>query len=325
MTRGPAGLVLASLVGLAGPTLACSDGGPETVVTVDGVEIPTDRFDALHTDVGSLDDLDRAGGVVLLILREAFVSQAEDQLGLSLDQSDVDAAYQEALLPLQERGEPSEVLAQRNETEDRLLVNTELDLISEAVGADLVRTEGPGFDLAAAEERYLLDNAEVCLRHIQLADGDDGQAVLARLADGEDFEAVAREVSIDPFVSQESGIGAGGDLGCAAPAALPIGLDTAVLDLPLDEITGPVASAMGGHIVEVTGRTEPDLVAEHDQVLEAAVPVQGPELFRLWAVEVLGQIDVEVDPSFGRWAVLPETDPVPTVVPPNRYDDIIEP
>jgi hypothetical protein len=46
-------------------------------------------------------------------------------------------------------------------------------------------------------------------------------------------------------------------------------------------------------------------------------------MFRLWAVDVLQTIDVELDAAYGRWAVLPETDPVPTVVSPDLYGSII--
>jgi len=38
---------------------------------------------------------------------------------------------------------------------------------------------------------------------------------------------------------------------------------------------------------------------------------------------VLNTIEVDVDEAYGRWGVLPETDPVPTVVPKYRFGDII--
>ena len=313
--------IVGTLVILAVVASSCSDGTTATVV--DGVEIAADDIAQLHIEFDDLDDDERAGSLVLTILREAFGSRAASDLGLPLDDAAVEVAFQERVEAFEGRGGVDTVLATVNQTPERLRIEAELDTIRDSVAAELVRSEAEGFDLEGAHEGYLLVEAEVCIRQIQLQSGPDFDVAMGRLAAGEEFADVARDVSIDPFVAREDGVGAGGDLGCSAPNALPVGLDAATLTAPLNEPTGPVVADTGLYLLEVYERTAPELADVRDEVLEFAVDQQGPDLFRLWAVDVLQTIDVEVSSEFGTWGMLPETDPVPTVVPDYRSGDII--
>lgn len=306
---------------LAGLATACAGSTEATVV--DGVEITTDDMAALHVDFDELDDDERAGSALLLILREAFGARASNELNLSLDSAAVENAYQERVEGFVGRGGVDIALAAMNQTPERLRMESELDTIRDSVAAELVRSESAGFDLASAYEGYLLAEAEVCIRQMQLPSGSDFDVVVDRLEAGEEFADVARDVSVDPFVAREEGVGAGGDLGCSAPNALPGGLDTATLTAPLNEPTGPVIADTGIYLLDVYERSAPELADVRDEVIEFGVEQQGPDLFRLWAVDVLQTIDVDVSDEFGTWAMLPETDPVPTVVPPYRKNDII--
>ena len=314
---------LASVVLVALFGAACSSSS-DTAVTIDGVEIPKTEFDSLHADVAELDDDTRAGTMLLLILREAFTTRARTELGLEAAPDDVEAAYFAEIEPLEARGELTAVLAARNQTAARIRLTSLLDTLRDDVGAHLVRTESGTFDLELAVDDYLLETAEVCLRQIQLAGASDFDVVVSRIAAGEEFASVARELSIDPFVSRDEGVGAGGDLGCSAPNALPPGLDIATLDAPLNEVTGPVISSVGAHALLVYQRSAPDPDEAHDAIIESAVSRQRADVFRRWAIEVLTSIEVDVNDSYGRWGVLPETDPVPTVVPRYRIDEILD-
>lgn len=293
-------------------------------MTVDGVEITTDEVASLHRDIDAIDPDSLVGSVLLVVLQEAFAARAFG-LGVVPSTEAIDAAYAARIEPVAARGDVAEVLGARNETEARIRIEAELDVLRDEVGAHLVRTESPGFDLDRAVTEYHLEQAEVCVRQIQLPDAADYERAAARLAAGEAFADVARDVSIDPFVSREEGVGAGGDLGCSAPNALPPGLDRATLDAPVGEATGPVASTVGLHLLVVYDRTVADVDEIRGEVLDHAVPRQGPVLFRSWAIDVLQTIEVVVDPAFGTWGVIPETEPSPTVVPPYRTGDIIDP
>jgi len=310
------------LVALATIVVSCSGSSGSTLV--DGVEITDDDIATLHVDVDELDDDERAGSLLLLILREAFVASAANDLDVVLDETAVDSAYQVHVDRIAARGDLDTVLEALNQTPDRVRIEAELDTIRDEVGEALVHNQAPGFDLEGAYVAYLLAGAEVCVRLMQLESGPDFDVAADRLEAGEPFADVARDVSIDPFVDREDGSGSGGDLGCSAPNALPGGLDTASLEAPLNEPAGPVIADTGLYLLDVYDRTAPDLADVRPEVIDLAVEAQGPDLFRQWAVQVLQTIDVEVAGDYGQWGMLPETDPVPTVVPTYRLSDIIE-
>lgn len=302
---------------------ACS--GSNAVATVDDATIAEQQLTALHVDVDELDEDELAGSALLLVLHSAFSSRALNEFGIEADSASVTEKFSERTERFAARGDLDEQLALLNVKRQRYEIESELDVLQDEVGAYLVRTEAEGFDLDGAYEAYLIDNAEVCIKQIQVDDVDVVDTVIARLAAGEDFDPIAREVSTDPFVDREPGrVGAGGDLGCSAPAALPQGLAQATLTAPVGEPTGPVVSAVGVHVLLVYDRTAAALADVRGDVLEHAVPRQGEEMFRLWAVKVLQAIEVDVNESYGRWGIIPETDPVPTVVPAYRFDAIIE-
>lgn len=322
-SSGARALLLVTAAAFALVATACS--GSSAVATVDEATIEEAQFAALHVDIDELDEDELAGSTLLLVLHHAFRAHALNEFGIEADASSVANKFTERTERFEARGDLDEQLALRNLQRDRYQIEAELDVLQEEVGAYLVRTEADGFDLDGAYEAYLLDTAEVCVKQIQVDDVELVDGVIERLAAGEDFDPIAREVSIDPFVDREPGrVGAGGDLGCSAPAALPQGLGQATLKAPLGEPTGPVVSAVGVHVLLVYDRTAAELADVRDDVLEHAVPLQGDEMFRLWAVNVLQAIEVEVNESYGRWGVIPETDPVPTVVPSYRFNAIIE-
>ncbi len=294
------------------------------LATVDGTGLVSGELAALHVDLQLLTSYEVAASVYLLVLHEALVSRARSELGVEPGPGDVEAAFAERTVRYPTRADLEQALAGRNEKPQRVRIEAALDALRSAVSARLVLDEVEGFDIDAAYRAYLVDNAEVCLQQMLFGSTEAFDAAMARLEAGEDFASVARALSADPFVDREPGrVGAGGDMGCSVPAALPLGLDTASLDVPLGEPHGPAVTRNGIHLLVVYDRTVPPLSDVRRDVLEHAVEIQGPELFRLWAVSVLESVEVEVDPAYGAWGALPETEGLPTVVPVGQVHRIV--
>jgi parvulin-like peptidyl-prolyl isomerase len=86
-------------------------------------------------------------------------------------------------------------------------------------------------------------------RHILVETEEEANEVIARLEAGEDFAEVAQEVSTDP------GSGAdGGDLGFSPPGRFVPSVDEAIFALPIGQVSEPVESQFGWHVVEVLER-----------------------------------------------------------------------
>ena len=76
-------------------------------------------------------------------------------------------------------------------------------------------------------------------------------ATQQRLADGEDFAALALELSSDIVSGEE-----GGDIGYTDGTAFPAAIEEALETLSLDEVSAPVVSEFGVHLVKLTEDAE---------------------------------------------------------------------
>ena len=79
------------------------------------------------------------------------------------------------------------------------------------------------------------------------------EAILARLKRGEDFAKLAKENSSDASAAQ------GGDIGFYKKGDLDPQYEAATFSLPVGQITGPIRSGYGYHIIKVTDRKKEGL------------------------------------------------------------------
>ena len=114
----------------------------------------------------------------------------------------------------------------------------EAQLFREKLQAELTK------DLAPTDE-------QVWARHILVETEEEANAIYERLQDGEDFAQLAQELSKD------TGSGAvGGDLGWFGRGAMVAPFEEAAFSLEVGEISEPVQSDFGYHIIQVLGHQE---------------------------------------------------------------------
>ncbi len=91
---------------------------------------------------------------------------------------------------------------------------------------------------------------EVEARHILVEEEELANELYERLTDGEDFAELAEEYSVDPGSGSE-----GGDLGFFRRGTMTAPFEEAAYNLEVDEISEPVPTQFGYHIIQVTDRT----------------------------------------------------------------------
>jgi len=90
---------------------------------------------------------------------------------------------------------------------------------------------------------------EVSARHILVETENDARAIVKQLEGGADFAKIAREKSIDPSAKQN-----GGDLGYFPREAMVKEFSEAAFTLKVGQISAPVKSKFGWHVIKLDGR-----------------------------------------------------------------------
>lgn len=172
----------------------------------------------------------------------------------------------------------------RGQAEEELMMNKmiqQLDIREKAVS----RRDGEEFLRESAQELLVL-------RHIYLASPgnlDPDAVARARIEGlrqrivegGEDFAAIARQYSDDTYSGAQ-----GGDLGESSRGSFLESIDDAIWSLPIGEVSEPVRSPNGWHLIQVTSRSGDTARARHILV---RVTEQGSAIMAL--ADTISQIE----------------------------------
>jgi foldase protein PrsA len=113
------------------------------------------------------------------------------------------------------------------------------------------------------KEYYENYKPEIKARHILVADEATANEVKTKLDAGEKFEDVSNQYSTD-----EAAKASGGDLGWFGTGAMDPDFEAAAYALKVDEISAPVKTSFGYHIIQLTDKKEKKAYDEMKDELE---------------------------------------------------------
>ena len=125
-----------------------------------------------------------------------------------------------------------------------------------------------------------------------MASEDDAREIKAALDAGGNFEETARKRSLDGTAVR------GGDLGYFQKGQFLPEFEKAVFSMQKGDLTGPVKTQFGYHIIKLTDRAEPHLrefQSVKKQVEERLVNGRRSKAFKEYVEKLKGNIKVEVD------------------------------
>ena len=141
---------------------------------------------------------------------------------------------------------------------------------------------------------------QVWARHILVADEATAKAVRQRLVNGEDFAKVAAQVSTDTGTKDK-----GGDLGWFGKGKMVPEFETAAFGLKVGEISQPIKSQYGYHIIQVLAHANVPLDASaYDQAKQTA--------FDNWLTKLRDEYKVV---TYNNWQNAVPTDPAAPASP----------
>lgn len=213
---------------------ACSDNGSEGEVIVSsevGDITKNELYDEMKTSVG-----DQA--IQVLMIEKVLADKYE------VTDEEVDAEYKKSEEQLGESFE--QFLQQNNQTEDSYRKVLRLNLLQEKA-----LTDGVEVTEEEIKAQYERQGTELNARHILVADEETANTVKKELDEGGDFAALAEEYSTDPGSAAN-----GGSLDWFGAGAMVPEFEEAAYALEVDEISEPVQSQHGFHIIQVTEKRQ---------------------------------------------------------------------
>lgn len=217
---------------------ACSGGDSDAVVKTDAGDVTKED---LYKELKS-----QAGDEVL----QQMVTQKilEDKYDVSDDE--VDEQVDEAKDQL---GDQFDMALQQQgiKDEDEFRKQLKFGLLQEkAVSEDVDISEDE------MKEQYERMKTDIEAKHILVEDEDTAKKVKKKLDDGEDFDKLAKKYSTDDETKDD-----GGDLGFFSVGDMDPDFEKAAYDLDKGDISDPVQTQNGFHIIKVTDKrdTEEDV------------------------------------------------------------------
>lgn len=219
----------AGVIGLS----ACSGGGSEAIVKTDAGDITKDElYEAMKDQYGET------------ALQELLYTKV-----LSKNYKVTDAELDKKVKEIKDQaGANFEMLLAQNGLKDEKELKELLkpQLLIEKAGLKEVKASEKEM-----KEYYENLKPEIKARHILVDSEEKAKEVKAKLDGGAKFEDLAKEYSTDPGSKDK-----GGDLGWFGAGAMVPEFEQAAYALKKDEISGPVKSDNGWHIIQLTDKKE---------------------------------------------------------------------
>ncbi len=245
-------------------------GQQEVVATVNGEPIERDiLFEAMYAQIGQ-DALEQ------LVTRQLILQLAENE-GITVSDDELDDEIQsiidESFQGMEDQFEM--VLEQYGISIDTFKEDARLNLLIRKIAMDRIDTSEEDTRQYFEENRHLFEREEeVEARHILVETAEEAEEVVALLDEGGDFAELAAEYSTDSSNRDNAGY-----LGFFGRGAMVGEFEAAAFSMAVGEVSGPVETSFGFHIIEVLDRNEAEEVAYEDvraDVEEAMIEEQVP-------------------------------------------------
>lgn len=226
------------------------------------------------------------------LIADKIIDSELKKKGLEVTEKDIDTELQAMIVEYGGQESFNQALASYGYTDNNIKKNIKMNLsATKLVGADVVITDA---DMKAYfdENKTTFDVPEqVKATHILVADEAKAKEVKAKLTAGGDFASLAKEYSTD-----ETNKDQGGDLGFFSRGDMVAEFDKVAFSLKIGEISEPVKTEFGYHIIKVAEKKEAKTATYEDSKEQIKVILMAeklPTVFDTWMQERYSEYKIE--------------------------------
>ncbi|WP_277587114.1 peptidylprolyl isomerase [Psychrobacillus antarcticus] len=257
----------------------------ETVATVNGVEISQEELtETLMTQYGT-DALDT------LITNKIFEMEAKSE-GITITEKDIQAELTELIESYGGQEEYEGVLEANNVEEEALIKDISTHQLQTKVMEKVVDISDEELTTYFEENKTTFAQTEqVEASHILVADEATAKEVKTKLNDGGDFAELAKEYSTDTSSSTD-----GGSLGYFGTGEMVEEFENVAFKMNIDEVSEPVESEYGFHIIKVTGKKDAKEAVFEDvkeEVYNNLLEIRINEEYSSWLTEKFTEYEID--------------------------------
>jgi len=295
---------------------ACgTEASPRVAATVNGDDIPISRVRRALEDFEKTPQFDQLvqqsdEGTAKRQFEQAFLAQqiqravlrpAAEEMGISVSADEIDQQIEQIKSQFPSEEEYNKAL------EDRGFTAAELeDLVEDQIVQEKIRNEITEESQATkAEVRDYYESNEDTYRqtrvqHILVKKADLARSISRQLRRARSgrvdalFAKLAKQHSTDQSNSKKAG-----ELGWVAPGSLVPPFEKAMDSLSVGEISGPVRTEFGVHVLRVTGRRQQPFSDVSDEIEARLSGDAAEQAYGEWLRNAYEEADVEVNPRYG--------------------------
>lgn len=236
-------------------------------------------------------------------IRVAVLQPEAAERDITISADDVAARIEEIKADFPNEGAFNETLKEQGLTQARLEEIVELNLLEEELRAEVTADVGASEDeLRTFYDANIDRYRETRAQHILVEDGGRAASIVQQLRAAAPkevdrlFTQLARRFSTDQSNANDSG-----DLGYYRPGDFVQDFEKAADQLEEGEISNPVRTEFGFHIIRVTDRRIAPFAAVQEQIAAELDAGAGDQAWNDFLRDVFREADVRVNPRYGEF------------------------
>ncbi len=257
----------------------------EVVATVDGTEIEQDALYEQMVKTSGAEALD-------IMISNEIIRQEAEKADIEITQEELDAELAE----YEEQYGGAEGFAAALEGSGLTKEDLEEEMknflrIEKLIGPEIEITDEAIETYFKENKETLGQSATVEASHILTETKEQAEEVAQKLADGEDFAELAAEYSVDTANAEN-----GGELGSFGKGEMAPEFEEAAFAMKPGEVSDPVQTDFGYHIIKVTDKTEASeatLEDSNEQIKEILFDEALNAKYAAWIAEKQAAYDIE--------------------------------